>query len=77
MTETMIEPMHPSPLEKKTNTPPRYPVPPNRYAGPSSSVGSPMAIRVLRLAHPLVHAPRREREHGDRKAAEYRGLDAL
>src|SRR3954451_22122832 len=38
MTETMIEPIHPSPLETKTNTPPRYPVPANHYAGPSSSM---------------------------------------
>src|SRR4051812_6256762 len=38
MTETMIEPIHPRPLQKKTNTPPRYPVPANRYASPSSSV---------------------------------------
>jgi len=38
MTETMIEPIHPSPLEKKTNTPPRYPVLANRYASPSSAV---------------------------------------
>jgi hypothetical protein len=30
MTETMIEPIHPRPLEKKTNTPSRYPVPANR-----------------------------------------------
>jgi hypothetical protein len=37
MTETRIEPIHPSPLEKKTNTPPRYPVPAIGYASPSSS----------------------------------------
>ena len=32
MTETMIEPIHPRPLEKKTNTPPRYPAVADRYA---------------------------------------------
>jgi hypothetical protein len=32
MTETRIEPMHPSPLEKKTNTPPGYPDPTEPYA---------------------------------------------
>jgi hypothetical protein len=32
MTETRIEPKHPSPLEKKTNTPLRYPDPVERYA---------------------------------------------
>src|SRR3954447_4980444 len=47
MTETIIEPIHPSPLEKKTNTPPRYPVLANRYASPSSAVGHVTSPRPL------------------------------
>ena len=53
MTETMIEPIHPRPLEKKTNTPPHYPVPDDRYAGPWSSVA-----HVTRRGHVCVeHRP--------------------
>jgi hypothetical protein len=39
MTETMIEPIHPRPLEKKTNTVPRYPVPANRSLRGETSTG--------------------------------------
>ena len=40
-------------------------------AGQTDAASSPP------LAHPLVHPPRREREHGDAQAAEDRGLDPL
>ena len=44
ITETMIEPMHPRPLEKKTNTAPRYPVPAHPYARRKTSTRSAPAL---------------------------------
>jgi 2-keto-4-pentenoate hydratase len=67
MTETMIEPMHPSPLEKKTNTPARYPVVADRYAGPSSSVGLDVLAEGAppRSTHPSTWRPERLRQVSD------------
>jgi hypothetical protein len=43
-TETMIEPIHPRPLEKKTNTAPRYPVPADPYARRKTSTRSALLL---------------------------------